>query len=148
MEGLFDSKGINIIVAGEKEIQDFLNNVEITMFIIEGKTCITKHDVFTQFANKLRFPKSFGYNWDAFDEYFGDLSWIRETEYLIFLKDVDKISVSDEELTILFHILFETAKEWQNQRKSILLHCCPEYEDDITAKLSEIGITYIKTISV
>jgi hypothetical protein len=38
----------------------------------------TKQQLFKFFAEKLRFPEYFGFNWDAFDECINDLSWLNK----------------------------------------------------------------------
>src|SRR5262245_5089931 len=36
----------------------------------------SKEKLLEVFADKLRFPKYFGWNWDAFEEFLNDLSWL------------------------------------------------------------------------
>jgi RNAse (barnase) inhibitor barstar len=38
----------------------------------------SKRTLFRLFASKLRFPRYFGWNWDAFEECLLDLTWIPE----------------------------------------------------------------------
>jgi hypothetical protein len=53
---------------------DFRNPAAIIVRIPRGVR--SKQKLFAIYAKALRFPRYFGWNWDAFEECLGDLSWL------------------------------------------------------------------------
>lgn len=96
----------------------FINSIENfklkhseVLYKIDCKKCDTKNNLFKVFANVLKFPDYFGYNWDAFDECVYDLEWIKDEMdkntvyiYMYNCKDLLKNSI-DKEIEIFFDIV-------------------------------------------
>jgi hypothetical protein len=69
-------------------------------------------NLFKLFVEAFHFPDYFGYNWNAFDECMNDLDWIKAGRYILVLKNLDKLAISNQDIFILLRILKETAIEW------------------------------------
>lgn len=72
----------------------------------------TKKQLFDILKAGLRFPGSFGNNWDAFDECINDLSWLDETT--IVLAHAEFPSLPDQDFVDYCDILKNAIEEWQS----------------------------------
>jgi Barstar (barnase inhibitor) len=81
----------------------------------DGATMIDADDVFRQFADALRFPAYFGWNWDALSDCLRDLRWCPADRYLIIIENTELVLLaSAEERDLMFDILGQAAEEWAN----------------------------------
>lgn len=94
------------------------NNQANTFYtMIEGTKCLSKEDLFDEFALKLKFPDYFGRNWDAFDECLNDLHWLACEKYFLFIKDFDYVLAEQiNEVETFVEILKLTVDEWMSSR--------------------------------
>lgn len=70
-----------------------------------------KVSLLARYAEGLRFPQYFGWNWDALDECLRDLSWITENGVLIVHRDVPLTgSIADQK--IYLEILAGAVRDW------------------------------------
>ena len=74
--------------------QTFNNQANTFYTMIEGTSCLSKAELFDEFALKLKFPDYFGRNWDAFDECLNDLHWLCCEQYILFIKDFNVVLVN------------------------------------------------------
>jgi len=101
--------------------QTFNNQANTFYTMIEGTKCLSKEDLFDEFALKLKFPDYFGANWDAFDECLNDLHWLASEKYILFIKDFDYILVDQiDEFDTFIDILKLTVDEWFSGRLGTL----------------------------
>jgi hypothetical protein len=64
-----------------------------------------KRNVLAKYAVQLRFPRYFGWNWDAFEECLNDLSWLAGvTKVIVVHRDIP-FAGSDEQREIYLSIL-------------------------------------------
>jgi hypothetical protein len=65
-------------------------------------------------ANRLRFPATFGHNWDAFADSLQDFSWYAASGYLIHFQHAGAFATgAPHDYTIAIAILRETAAFWK-----------------------------------
>jgi len=83
--------------------------------IIDGEHSDTLEKFYSSIASQLKFPESFGNNFDAFDEMMNDLDWLEEDRiYLIFKNyDIFLVEENDEAREILLTILDDASSEWK-----------------------------------
>ena len=55
-----------------------------------------KHDLLEVLASELRFPKYFGFNWDALEECLADLSWLEHSDAYLWHNDIPLLSHPNE----------------------------------------------------
>lgn len=60
---------------------------ERALVLVIDKSISSDEAIFRYFAERLRFPSYFSYNWDSFDECLGDLAWVSCDVVIIFHKD-------------------------------------------------------------
>lgn len=97
--------------------QTFNNQANTFYTMIEGTKCLSKEDLFDEFALKLKFPDYFGRNWDAFDECLNDLHWLACEKYFLFIKDFDYVLAGQiDEVETFVEILKLTVDEWMSSR--------------------------------
>jgi RNAse (barnase) inhibitor barstar len=98
------SKNIKTFTAVEKEYFD----KGYTIIEIDGEKILNKFDIFNIFSEKLQFPDYFGNNWDAFFDCIKDLSWIKNKNLIVLLKNID-----DKEIfKTLLEQLVDAKKYW------------------------------------
>lgn len=99
-------------------VEQIFNNQANTFYtMIEGTKCLSKEDLFDEFALKLKFPDYFGQNWDAFDECLNDLHWLACEKYFLFIKDFDYVLAGQiDEVETFVEILKLTVDEWMSSR--------------------------------
>ncbi len=66
-----------------------------------------KEKLFGVLADKLRFPRYFGHNWDAFEECLGELSWLEGVERVAIVHEGLPFSFDGEHLPVYLSILHE-----------------------------------------
>lgn len=67
-------------ISDDKEISQSL---DAKLIKIDCKNISTKEDLFNKFSKTLQFPSYFGKNWDAFNECFWDMEWIKAKYHII-----------------------------------------------------------------
>jgi Barstar (barnase inhibitor) len=50
----------------------------------------SKEELFELVAKQLRFPEPWGRNWDALEDFIGDLSWWAATRFVLVLEGLNK----------------------------------------------------------
>ena len=78
--------------------QGIFDNIKI--LDVDCRDVFTSNKLFETFARCLEFPKYFGWNWDAFDECFWDMEWIKDkyriSDVGIYVFNIDNL-LSEEE---------------------------------------------------
>lgn len=70
-----------------------------------------KRRVLAEYARQLRFPRYFGWNWDAFEECLRDRSWLGNAKEIVIVhRDVPFVD-SPEQLPIYLSILHELVRQ-------------------------------------
>jgi hypothetical protein len=75
------------------------------------RTARSKEKVLGVLAQALRFPRYFGWNWDALEECLGDLSWLPPTiERVILVHESLPFSPQGEQLSVYLDVLREAIR--------------------------------------
>lgn len=83
-----------------------------------------------EFAEKLKFPDYFGYNWDALDECLKDLDWLNATDIIIHHEK--NIIINEIDFKIYIEILADAVLYWNNDGACTLIVGFPiEYKEKI-----------------
>jgi hypothetical protein len=69
-----------------------------------------KQKLFGVLAEALKFPRYFGWNWDALEECLRDLSWLRETKQIAIVHTALPLSPRGQQLSIYLSVLTGTIK--------------------------------------
>lgn len=137
------------------EIKSLQSVYTINNFLIKninGLNCITKEELFKEFAKEIEFPNYFGYTWDSFDECICDLSWFgSKNGYILILSNADYILLGkDKDFTIFLDILKTAINSWANGNNEqssiyqvpfhIVLQCDVGNKKELLNRLNSIGI--------
>ena len=98
-------------------------------FHIEGQKIEKKEQFLNHSALVMHFPEHFGNNWDAFEDFLTDLSWIddgkAENGYVILFDHFDPFAEHHEsQLETVVEIFQSATQYWHDQGKAmfVLLH--------------------------
>ncbi len=81
-----------------------------------------KRALLNAFAHALKFPASFGGNWDALADSLQDLSWLPDKGWVLALRGAaDFAAAKSDEHAVLLEILGATADYWQGQRQVFIV---------------------------
>lgn len=61
-------------------------------FYLDGKEVVDKETFFRKAAQIMDFPKDFGNNWDAFNDYITDLEWYSANKYILLYDQVENFA--------------------------------------------------------
>lgn len=85
--------------------------------LIEGRKCMSKAGLLSEFSRVLEFPPYFGRNWDAFEECLTDLEWLPAAGYLIVITDAERLLIHHEkDYATFIEIVQAAGKEWATAR--------------------------------
>ena len=91
----------------------------------------SKQKLFAIFADKLRFPRYFGWNWDALEELLRDLSWLPSNKAVIIVHEDLPFGTGGENREVYFDVLKEAVAFWEKTQRERLRVICPaEHRDD------------------
>lgn len=79
-----------------------VKNADVTVVVPNGIQ--TKELLFATFESGLHFPDYFGYNWDAFEECFRDLTWLLPRTNIV-VEHLDVPMLTDVDRAIYIDIL-------------------------------------------
>ena len=78
----------------------------------------SKQKLLGMFAKQLRFPRYFGWNWDALEECLHDLSWLPAEQPILVIHEALPFSESDNRRTYLAIL-----QSWQANSPRIIRIC-------------------------
>jgi RNAse (barnase) inhibitor barstar len=75
-----------------------------------------KNKLLEAIAESLKFPPSFGKNWDALSDCLNDLSWLTADNFVICFENADRYrDANEEDFKTLIEILEEASSNWSEQ---------------------------------
>ena len=97
-----------------KAIQSAAKKAGYAFFHIEGKNIARKEQLLNHVATVLRFPKSFGHNWDALEECLVDLEGNDAEGYVIYYDHIDGLMLAHpDQFETLVEILRDAVASWK-----------------------------------
>ncbi len=100
------------------EITAAAKTAGLLVFKIDAGKARGKNDLLNLLAKTLRFPDSFGKNWDALHDFLTDLSWLRGKGWVLILTNGDVLARNHEDVFNAAVDVFSAAAEsWRKQRK-------------------------------
>lgn len=99
--------------AGDAEVVDALRGGRPRISRIELAGVSKKQALLSRLAESLRFPDSFGANWDALEDSLKDLSWLPGEGNVLVFSATQDLSVADRDT--LFQVLGGAAEFWREQ---------------------------------
>lgn len=97
-------------------LADAARALDFAVVRIDLDHSVDKAGVLQRFAQALRFPATFGGNFDALADSLGDLSWLRADGYLLLIEHSDAWRLADDDnFATLLDILNEAAVTWGDQ---------------------------------
>lgn len=79
-----------------------------------------KRRLLAEIAGQLRFPSYFGWNWDAFEECLGDLSWLEEVQRVTILHRDVPFECSPEQRAIYLSVLNDRMRSTHSPRLTVV----------------------------
>jgi hypothetical protein len=80
----------------------------------------SRNHLIGQLLKELRFPSSFGFNWDSFEECLNDLTWIKENRVVLVHEDIP-MRTDCANLVVYLSILAHAIDRLQSRRKKNLV---------------------------
>jgi RNAse (barnase) inhibitor barstar len=85
----------------------------------------SKEKLFAIFAERLHFPRYFGWNWDALEELLRDLSWLPADKPIVIVHEDLPFGAGGENRDIYLNILRDVAAHWNVSQPGRLLVVLP-----------------------
>jgi hypothetical protein len=104
-------------VAASQRVRREVEKAGFAFAYLDGRAFADKAGFLKVAAQELKFPASYGQNWDAFEEAIRDLSWLRPTKGFVLLMDeVSRFAKTNPaDWAIAKDILQNAAKEWRER---------------------------------
>jgi len=121
---LEENRGGVHFVAGNpdaKALQKLAKAAGYAFFHIDGKNIGRKEQLLNHAANAMRFPKTFGDNWDALEECLTDLEWVDGDGYLIYYDHIDGLlNAHPDQFETLVEILRDAVASWKEDGEAMV----------------------------
>jgi len=139
----------HMAAAPRKSVEEFARTLpprkHAAVRIVRGGHCLTKGEVFDEFARALDFPSYFGKNWDALEDCLTDLEWLSAESFVVIVTNADRVLASSaEDWKTCTAVLGAAAAHWASADGAasfhVLFHCEPANADELRARLTEGGI--------
>jgi len=99
--------------AGDAEVLDALREGKPNCSRIDVAGITQKPSLLSHIADALRFPDSFGGNWDALEDSLKDLSWLPGEGQVLLFSGAEALAATDRD--ILLQVLEGAAQFWRQQ---------------------------------
>jgi len=88
---------------------------------VDGASATGKGELLDALAGALSFPEGFGRNWDALEDFLGDLSWRKGRGTMLLWSPVDPLARRDPAaLDAALDVLRSAARDWRAQGRPFL----------------------------
>ena len=99
--------------AGDAEVLDALSEGKPNCSRVDLAGVTNKPSLLSRLAATLRFPDSFGGNWDALEDSLKDLSWLPGEGQVLLFGGAEALAAADRD--ILLEVLEGAAQFWRQQ---------------------------------
>ena len=121
-----------------KSIQALAKREGFAFFHIDGKNITRKEQLLNAVATALRFPKSFGHNWDALEEALTDLEGNDAEGYLIYYDNIDGLlNAHPDQFETLVEILRDAVASWKEDGTPLVVLLSGQKAPKGVSKLKE-----------
>jgi hypothetical protein len=110
--------------------RDFRDSAATVVRIPRGIS--SKQKLFAVLADKLHFPRYFGWNWDALEECLGDLSWLPSDRPICMIHEDLPFGSGGENRQIYLDILGKLTTDSPNQGRILLAVFPAKLRDQIS----------------
>lgn len=128
-------------------IKDWEQNI-IRGFEIDGSKCGSIKDLYEQFSAVLRFPKSFGHDINALDNYINDLSWLNiGASFAIIITNCNQLLPEDDKnLKELIKTLNNSTGKWEKKATKFrfFFTCEEEFKKDFFERAAKLQFSTIE----
>lgn len=109
-----DANGVYALPVDIAPLHAAAQNAGLRWIAIDLKRARGRRAVLNAFARDLRFPETFGGNWDALADCLQDLSWLQGGGWVVVLRGAaDFAAAKSAEHEVLLEILGATARYWR-----------------------------------
>ena len=121
-----------------RAVQSAAKKADCTFFHIDGKSIARKEQLLNAVATALRFPKSFGHNWDALEEALTDLEGNDAEGYLIYYDNIDGLlNAHPDQFETLVEILRDAVASWKEDGTPLVVLLSGQKAPKGVSKLKE-----------
>jgi uncharacterized membrane protein len=105
----------------------------------------TKEAVLDRIAAALKFPESFGRNWDALDECLADLSWIPEKRIVIFHPDLP-LAGHPTDLKTYVSCLGDAVGDWKSKGRTVEAVFPPSLKEVLVSAMGGARQSHVQSL--
>jgi len=89
---------------------------------VDGRAVASKGELLDGLARALRFPRGFGRNWDALEDFLCDLAWLEGAGTLVLWSPVDALARKDPAaLSSAVNVLRAAATWWRGEGRPFVV---------------------------
>lgn len=96
---------------------------------LDGSLLKNKFDILKAFSNSLNFPDYFGNNWDALFDSLTDLSWLRNKNTVVLLRNFENVDLKLCEQ--LMSVLKDARDFWKKEKVTLDIYLFDEFNDKL-----------------
>ncbi|MGA7297892.1 MAG: barstar family protein [Rhodanobacteraceae bacterium] len=101
-----------------EEIADMAVAEALSVSRVDLNDCLGKQELLVRIADTLRFPASFGGNWDALADFLKDLAWLPARGHVLMFEHADAFANTlTDEFNTLLDILDDAADQAAEQQR-------------------------------
>ena len=108
--------------ASVSELAKLAKAKKMAFFHLEGQKIEKKDQFLNHAAVAMRFPDSFGKNWDAFYDCLTDFEWVDAKGYVIYFDHTDAfVKHHESQLETAIELFQDAVDYWKDEGKSMLV---------------------------
>lgn len=105
-----------------RALQKLAKEAGFAFFHVDGKSIARKEQLLNHMSTALHFPKEFGHNWDALEDYLTDLDWVDGDGYLIYYDHIDGLlQAHPDQFETLVEILRDAVASWKEDGSAMVV---------------------------
>lgn len=107
---------------GADEVERMARAARLAFFRVDGRAAAGKRALLDALASALRFPATFGRNWDALADCLGDLSWLPPGGLVLLWDGADALAgAAPADFATALEVLGEAATDWAAQGRPVFV---------------------------
>jgi len=111
--------GVYELTSRPEDVETAAKEAGLAVFRLNLRRATDKKGFLQGTAKALHFPKDFGANWDALNDYLCDLDWLSTTTgYVLVFENTDRFAVSHpQDFTIGVEVLRAASEYWKARNR-------------------------------